>query len=509
MLKVETIEQIRRAYYVEEKSIRQIAREQGHSRTTVRQAIEQAEPRGYRLKKPRAAPKLGPYHERIEALLAENERLPRKQRYTWQTIYEQLKAEGYEGSGSNLRQYIAQIRRGRRTPAVYLPLAYDPGEDAQVDWGEAEVVLAGERVVVQLFVMRLCYSRRLFVMAFANQQQESFFWGHVQAFGHFGGVPRRLTYDNLKTAVERVLVGKNRQEQASFIQFRSHYLFESHFCTPGQGHEKGGVEHGVGYARRNFLVPPPVVATYEDLNSYLVNQCLKDDQRQVSGQPQPIYAAWEQERPRFQPLPPHAYPCYKTLEVTLTPYSQVIVDTNRYSVPADQAAKALVVRRYPFTIEIYRPGDVSPLARHPRCFGHGQDIFDPLHYLPLLAHRPGALHHAKPIRQWRAQWPPIYEQLLTHLTEHWPEGQGLREFIRILALHQHHAAELIAQAITDAFVYGCVHLDGIALCLRLRQETQAMPASLDLTDRPALATIGHQPAELSRYDQLLGDPSCP
>lgn len=509
MLKVEQIEQIRRAYYVEEKSIRQIARDLNHSRTTVRKAIASAQPRKYTLKKERRAPVLGAYKARINELLDESERMPRKQQYTWHKIYEIIEAEGYRGSGSNLRHYIAQQRRARRTPKVYLPLAYDPGQDAQVDWGEAKVILDGEQITIQLFVMRLCYSRRIFVMAFPNQKQEAFFLGHVRAFHYFGGVPGRISYDNLTTAVRRILNGKNRQEQDGFIEFRSHYLFDSHFCTPGQAHEKGGVEHGVGYARRNFLVPLPEVTAYDQLNRYLLAQCYKDEQRQVSGQPTSIHQAWQQEQPLLRPLPAQDYPCCQTVSVTLTPYSQIIIDTNRYSVPVDQRAKALVAKVYPFRVEIYRPGDKEPIASHQRCYERQQDIFDPLHYLPLLEQRPGAFHHAKPIRQWRQQWPPLYEQLLAHLQNEWPGSRGLREFIRILRLHQSHAADLVEKAIRQALEYGCVHKDGVLLCLHQLQQPQLSLPTLDLSQHPQLQSLGTQAINLEAYNQLLGGETCP
>jgi len=510
MIKVERIEQIRRAYHIEKKSIRQIAKEMGHSRDTVSRAIDSAEPRQYTLGKPRRAPKLGPYKVQIQELVAENEKLPRKQKYTWKKIYEAIAAKGYQGSESTLRHYLSQIGWKKKKPAVYLPLEFDPGTDGQVDWGEAEVIMAGEQITVQLFLMWLNYSRRLFVMAFPNQKQEAFFLGHVRAFEHFGGLPGRLTYDNLKAAVYRVLAGKNREEQASFIQFRSHYLFESHYCTQGMGHQKGGVEHNVGYARRNFLVPLPKVASFAELNEYLLAKCLENDQRQVEGQSVTIAEAWQQEQPYLRPLPAQAYPCCTTLTVSLNPYSQVVVDTNRYSVPTNRAAPELIAKIYPFQVEIYRPGEKKPIAGHPRNYGHKQDIFDPLHYLPLLQIRPGALAHAKPIRQWRQQWPAVYETLLAKLEAQWPDGRGIREFIRVLRFHEKHPPDLIEKAIEQALSYGCVHTDGVLLCLRqLSQTSEPLPDSLDLSRHPQLQSIGNQAPNLERYNQLLGGLSCP
>lgn len=505
---MEEKEKIRRAYYIDQKSIRQIAKEFKHGRGVIRKALQSAEVEKYQLKVPRPAPVLGPYKARIDELLAENEHLPRKQQYKWHRIYQIIQKEGYQGSGSNLRHYLAQQRREKRRPAVYLPLEFEPGQDGQVDWGEADVIMAGQQVTVQLFVMRLSYSRRWFMMAFPHQKQEAFFEGHVRAFHHFGGVPHRLSYDNLKQAVQRVLVGRQRQEQSSFVAFRSHYLFESHFCTPGAGHEKGGVEHSVGYVRRNFLVPLPQVASFEELNAYLLEQCHQDDQRQVEGQSQTILAAWQQEQPALRPLPATDVKCCRQLPVSLTPYSQVIIETNRYSVPTDKATKALIAHLYPFRVEIFRPGDDQPLASHPRCYGHKQDVFDPLHYLPLLAQRPGAFAYAKPIRRWRESWPASYEQLLARLQAQWPDGRGIREFIRILQLHQHYPPELIEQAVQQALTYQCAHADGVQLCLRQLLEP-ALPAALDLSQQPHLAAVGQQPTLLSQYDQLLEDATWP
>ena len=501
MIKVEKREAIRRAYFVEEKTIRQIARECKCSRPTVRKAIASAEPEQYTLKVPRPAPVLGPYKARIDALLAENERLPRKQRYTGHKIFLTIRDEGYAGSGSSVRRYVAQRRKEKKRPKVYIPLEFDPGSDGQVDWGEAIAIIAGERVKVQLFLMRLCYSRRLFVKAFPAQKQEAFFEGHVQAFHYFQGIPHCIAYDNLKAAVRRILEGRNRQEQESFIIFRSHYLFESRFCTPGQGHEKGRVEDGVGFARRNFLVPIPKVASFEELNAHLLAACLADDQRRVDRQPMTIGEAWEMERPYLRSLPAKDFECCVSKPVTLNGFCQIEFGTNRYSVPAKKASQKLVVKAYPFRIDIL--GLDGVIASHPRCYGQKQDILDPLHYLPLLEQRPGAFDHAKPIRRWRKSWPRVYERLLTELRERWPDGRGVREFVRILKLHSDYPGELIAQAVEQALAYGCAHSDGVELCLRRLINPEAPVSSIDLSQWPQLAHVNTPVPDLRCYDQLL------
>lgn len=349
--------------------------------------------------------------------------------------------------------------------------------------------------------MRLCYSRRTFAMAFPTQRQEAFLEGHVRAFHFFQGVPHRLSYDNLTTAVQPIFTGRTRVEQQTFTAFRSHYLFTSHFCTPNQGHEKGQVEHGVGYVRRNFLVPLPAVDTFAALNELLLARCQQDDARQVHGTAAPIGSLWTAEQPHLRALPPRDFACCVTVAACLTPYSQVVFETNRYSVPVEHAARQVVLKAYPFHVEILHQDHL--IARHPRCYDRDQDVFDPLHYLALLAQRPGAFDHAKPIRRWRETWPLAYTRLLERLRTHWPDGRGIREFIRILQLHQSYPAPLIDQAIEHALTVGCVHAEGVLLCLHQLLHPEQPPPTLDLRAQPQLAQIGAQPIDLQMYEALL------
>jgi len=501
MLTVKDREAIRRAFFIEEKSIREIARGLHHSRKTIRKALASAEAERYTQTQPRPAPVLGPYKARIEALLAENEGLPRKQRYTGERICDLLEEEGYTGSRSTVRTYLAAQRKTQRRPQVYLPLEFDPGMDAQVDWGEGVAEIAGERVTVQLFYMRLNYSRRLFMMAFPTQRQEAFLMGHVEAFAFFGGVPHRISYDNLKTAVQEMGAGHTRREQEAFVQLRSHYLYASHFCTPGQGHEKGGVEHGVGFGRRNYLVPIPQVRDFGELNAQLVARCQADADRRVARQAVTIGEAWQVEQVHLKPLPQYAFDPRLTRAVTLNPYSQVIFETNRYSVPTDQVHRQLVLKAGPFTVTIQYLDTV--LATHPRSYAREQDILDPLHYLPLLEQRPGAFEHAKPLRQWRPQWPPVYEALLATLQAQDESPGGVREFIQVLKLHREHPAQQIEQAVTQALAYGCPHLEGVRLCLHALQHPETPCLPVDLAAHPELAAVAQQAPDLRRYDQLL------
>ncbi len=501
MIQVEEIEDIRRAYFLDGMSIRAIARRYKHGRTVIRRAIADPTPATYTLHQPRPKPVLGEYLGQIDELLDESDRLPRKQRYTAKKIFKLIEADGYRGSESTVRRYVRQRRQHARQAKAYLPLAFDPGQDAQVDWGTAKVDFNDNRQEVQLFAMRLNYCKARFVMAFPFQKQEAFFAGHNHAFRFFGGVSRHITYDNLKTAVYKILTGRNRQEQQSFTTFRSHYLFTSRYCNPGQPHEKGGIENDIGYAQRNFFSPIPQVSSYAELNARLQQLCRQDMQRRLRGQQQRVAELWEQEKPFLLPLPPGDYPACVSRPVKVNPYSQVVFETNRYSVPTEYVDRQLVLRAYPFDVEILAFDRI--VARHRRCFGREQDIFDPLHYLGLLAQRPGAFAHAVPLRRWRQEWPPVYERLLEAMTARWPDGRGLRDFLAILKLHRRYSHEEMERAIRKALALDAIHLDGVLLCLRQQRNPGALPTPMDLSRHPRLQGIGQQPVDVGQYDQLL------
>jgi|ERR1019366_328292 transposase len=350
----ETQEFIRRAFHLEGKAIRQIERETGHCRQAIRRIISQGQPSRSPVSSSsfRSSPIFGPFQARVDALLTENDHLPRKHRYTAHRIFEIIQAEGYRGCESRIRQDLATWKETHHPPELFLPLEFEPGQDAQVDWGEAIAILNGQRQKVQFFVMHLCSSRRTFAMCFPSQNQESFLWAHVAAFRYVGGVPHRLSYDNLTTAVKLVFDktkkrSRSRQEARAFTSFRRYSLFESHFCTPAQGHEKGGVEGSVGYTLRNFLVPLPTATSFEDLNKQVVERCLQEDLRTVAREPQSIGDAWEKERALLLPLPPCDYDCCDTVTVRLTPYSLVHYETNRYSVPVKSVRRSVTVKAYP------------------------------------------------------------------------------------------------------------------------------------------------------------------
>jgi len=501
MITVEQKEQIRRAFYIEGKSIRQIQRETGYHRQTIRQALQDSAVPKYKRKGPKSSPVLDPVKPIIDHWLAEDRNKPPKQRHTAKRIHERLTTEyGFQGAESTIRSYVGRQRKAMRTQ-VFIPLSYQPGQTGQVDFGEAQVIIAGEQLKAQLFCLRLGYSKQPFVTAVPTQAQEAFFEGHVRAFAFLGGVPRELVYDNLKAAVKRILEGHNREEQTAFVAFRSHYLFESRFCTPRKGHEKGLVEGLVGYARRNWLVPVPEFASWDELNSYLLEKCSAEGQRKLRGMETTIGEALAQERALLLPLPSRPYPCCKMHPVQPNGFGLVSFKTNRYSVPADHVHEALWLRAYVDKIEI--TNGHQTLAVHTRCYKREQDILNPLHYLPLLEQRPGAWEQATPIQQWREHWPEVYDIYLAALRERLSTTQATREFVRILRLHEGHSEQVIAQALQQALAGHCYHADGVKqIVLRLTEPTQTTPPlEAETLSVPDVGPVTWP--EVAQFDQLL------
>jgi transposase len=497
---MEEKDRIRRMVLVEGKSQRAVSRETGYSRNTVAKMLVDSQPPRYQLDKERVSPVLGPFKAIVDAWVGEDEKKVKKKRRTAKRMYDILHDEyGYRGAESTLRRYVGQARKKARHK-VYVPLAYEPGEVAQVDFGEADVVVAGEAVTAQMFLMWLGYSSSTFLKVYPGQTQEVFFDGHASSFAFFGGVPRQIWYDNLKIAVAKVLEGRNRQEQEAFISFRSHYLFEAHFCNTAAGWEKGGVEGRVGYCRRNWLLPRREFPSWEALNEYLAEQCQSEWLRQLRGRNETIGQRLAYEQEAFLPLPPMSYPCCKTVPVRANHLSLVSFGTNRYSVPVDHAHEKLLLRAYVDRVEI--SNGCQLVASHARCWGREQDVLNPLHYLPLLARRPRALHQAKPIRQWQRRWPAVFDTYWDVLQQKLPERQSTATFIRILGLCEAHPEGVIAQALEQALAHHCYEYDGVRELLRRVLEPD-LPPPLNLATRPMLKKVQVTPADLKQFDRLM------
>ena len=365
------IEYIRWLYYQQHESVRAIARKLGHSRKTVRKILALEDPREHKyprgLSKPR--PVMGPVEHIIETWLREDEGKPRKQRHTARRIYQRLKEEyGFQGSEVSVRRAVRLMKQriGEKEKTAYIPLEFVLGEAAQCDWGEAWVVLGGQLTKVHIFCMRLCASRAIFARAYLHQRQEAFFEGHRLAFEFFGGVPKRVIYDNLKTAVRKVLEGTRREEQEAFVALRSHYVFAADFINVRRANENGRVENGVGFIRRNFFVPVPEFGSLDELNAYLLRACLQYAQEnKVPGLDVTVISLWEEEKKALLPLPSRPFACCRTVHVKSDRYARVCFETNYYFVPTIFADSLLILRAYVDRVEVWRGSD-EMIARHTR-----------------------------------------------------------------------------------------------------------------------------------------------
>jgi transposase len=500
---VEQFEQIRRDHVREELSIRELARRHGVHRRAVRQALESAVAPPKRAPESRPAPKLGAYLAVIDAWIEADREAPRKQRHTARRIWQRLVAE--HGAAVSERQVCRYVRRRRRelgeVGEVFVPLATDAGIEAEVDWGEAKVRLAGELVDVHLFVMRPCFSGASFVIAFRNETQQAFLEAHVAAFEWFGGIFDLVRYDNLKAAVTQVLKGRRRVESDRFIALRSHYRYESSFCLSGQqgAHEKGGVEGEVGRFRRRHLVPVPEVESMEQLNELLEQACWQDLQRTITGHPATVGERLEMERRVLNTLPRERHDTSEEALPRVDSKALATVRTNRYSVPAGLAGLRVAARVGANDIAFWHDGQV--VARHERLPGKHQTSAQIDHYLDLLARKPGALARSLALRQERdrGDWPGCFDELWTAIAERCGRQEAARQMVDVLMLCREHPVARVELAVRGALTAGA-H-DGRAVALLARQAERPVPAALQLDAK--LAGIGAPPPDdLADYDRL-------
>lgn len=496
MVQVDEKERIRIAHFLQGMSIREIAREMNHSRKTVRNALRDPSPPVYTRKNPSPAPVIGAVKEIIKQWLGEDADRPRKQRHTAHRIYERLRDEhGFIGAESTVRRHV-RAERGKKTES-FIPLCFDPGQDAQADFGDAEVVMDDKEVEVQLFMMRLSNSHRAFVMALPFQKQEAFLSAHVRAFDFFGGVPRRISYDNLTAATTRGVRGDKRREIDTFIAFRSHYLFESHFCNPGEPHEKGQVENLVGYARRNWLVPLPRVKDFDELNAYLYRKCLEEDRHVVSGMRQSIGEMFEAEKSKLLPLPKRHYECFRLHPVRSNKMSIVHFENNSYSVPEEHSSRNLFLKAYVDRVEISDARKV--IIAHKRLLGKGEESLCVAHYLEGLGRKPGAIEYAKPIK--RSEFAPVYARFLERLKSEQPDAAARRSFIKVLELTAAYPESVVAEAMEMALLYGTCDPDAVKNLLdQFDKETRSIGEAA-LHD--GIPEVHVEVRDTSHFDKLL------
>jgi len=486
------------------KSKKWIAEEFGLSRNTVAKYLEHPEPPEYRIRQARARPVASKWEEHVRLILAEDQDAPRKQKHTAKRIFDRLVSEqGYDGSERTIRALVASLRSNASSRA-FVPLVFAPGKDAQVDFGESYVDFNGVRTKLYGFEMRLNYSRRKFQMYFRSPNMESFLEAHVQAFQFFGGVPERISYDNLGLAVVSVGKGRERKLTKSFKRLMGYYSFSANFCTPGKrgAHEKGGVESGIGYSRRNWMVPVPKCASMDDLNERLIEKCVTDGGRMVAGQTQTIDEAFAVESPLLLALPPAPFDSgVRKSSCFVDSYQTVVLEGNRYSVPTRFVGKPLWFRAYWNRIQIGTGGEV--VVEHLRSYADGEYVLLPEHYFDLLERRPQAVAYARPLLQ--ADWPPNYWQCYKEMSAALGLSRAGKDFVRILRCHAQYGADRTSSAIEEARLAGALNADVVVQILDRARLTQTMVEPLDVSDRPELASVTVALLETNEYQKLLGE----
>lgn len=498
VLSVNTRALIRRMVLVDGISQREVAKRLGHSRNSVADAVASAEPRQYSLTVPKPRPVLEPVLPIIRQWLADDRKQHRKQRHTAVRIYERLRDE-YKFTGSRRTvSDIVKLLRSENTPQeVFVPIEHQPGAEVQIDWGEAQVILNGKATTVMLFCARLAYSKATFVRAYLRQDQPSFLDGHVHLMNYLGGVPTTLAYDNLKSAVIKVM-GRERQLNRKFVELRSHYLFQSRFCNVAKGNEKGHTENAVKRAQRNYLTPPPSITSIEKLNEHLLKCCCADLAR-VDKQCKRTYGELlQQERAVFSQLPASEFQPSIQRAARVDRYATVQHEETRYSVPSQHACKHSIIRVGADTVEVIIENQV--VVKHMRA-DRGCWVLELEHYLPVLERKPGLLDSGKAFV--KASFTSA-ERLLRSELEYRYQADGTKRFLQILMLSKEHAFPLVREAIENCVKARLYHEEAVRLELErlTTSETSETKASLDVTDRPDLQVAVTGLRDLSIYDLL-------
>ena len=495
---MELYARVRRAVQVEGLSEREAAREFGIARETVRKMLRYSIPPGYRRQQPVRRPKLEAWIGIIDQILKEDQVRPVKQRHSAQRIWQRLRDEyGFGGCYTIVKDYVRQQKRSQRE--MFVPLAHPPGH-AQVDFGEALVVIAGQQQKAHYFCLDLPQSDDCFVMAFPAETTEAFLEGHVQAFAYLGGVPQTILYDNTKLAVAQILGDGRRRRTQAFSELQSHYLFAERFGRPGKGNDKGKVEGLVGYARRNFLVPVPRCASWQELNAQLIEQCQKRRERRLRGHEQTIGERLQKDAETLLPLPPAPYePCEKRT-TRVSSLSLVRYRSNDYSVPTAYGYRDVLIKGYVHEVVICSGSEV--IARHQRSYEREDMIFDPLHYLALLERKSNALDQAAPLVGW--QLPEEFMQL-RRLLEARLDKRGKREFVQVLRLLETFSLAEVAHAVRQSLQLGAISFDAVKHLLLCHIERR--PAQLDLECYPHLPLAQVASTAASDYLSLLAGES--
>jgi len=499
---VELFEQIRREYEHGTGTIQGVAKKLGIHRRMVREALANALPRE-RKSAVRARPKLTPAIPFIEAIVEADQKAPRKQRHTAHRIWCRIRAEMPEVQvcEATIRRYVRQRKMELRLVGQepFVPQSYRLGQEGQVDWYEAYADIGEEREKACVFCMRSMASGGAFHCAFPHASQQAFLEAHERAFAYFGGVFEKLRYDNLTSAVKRILRGHQREETTRFIAFRSHWGFESEFCTPGEGHEKGGVEGEGGYFRRNHLVPVPKVGSWEELDALLRECSRNDEQRTIGERTETVGAGMIRERGHLKSLK-------EGFDLAAIHYPKVNASrcvrvlTNFYSVPLPVGLE-VQVKVHSAYVEIWHQGEC--VARHERCFKRQQKVLNLEHYLDVLSKKPGAFAGSTALEQWRAQghWPASFDRFWEALKQRRGKQPGTRAMIDVLLLGRPYGYPFLKEALEKALELSCFDVEAVRLLLATERSGKREPA--EAVEVGALRAYDRPQPTTQNYDQLL------
>ena len=495
MLIVETIRKIRLAFFAQGKPIKMICRELRLSRKVVRKVVRSKATEFHYEREAQPLPKIGPWIDQLDELLLANEAKAARERLTLIRLFEELRARGYAGGYDAVRRYARRWskKRGVSIAAAYVPLSFAPGEAYQFDWSHEVVVLNGVTVVVKAAHVRLCHSRMMFVRAYPRETQEMVVDAHDRAFALFKGACQRGIYDNMKTAVKTILVGKARVYNRRFLQMCSHYLVDPVACTPASGWEKGQVENQVGLVRERFFTPRLRFKNLDELNAWLVDKSIAyaKTHRHPELTDQTIWEVFEAERPKLVPYAGR-FDGFHEVPASVSKTCLVRFDNNKYSVAASAVGRPVEVHAYADRIVIRQDGQI--VAEHLRSFGRGATLYNPWHYVPVLARKPGALRNGAPFKDWVL--PAAMERVRRKLAS---VADGNRQMVDILAVVLTDGLAAVEAACAEALTHG-VHSADVVLNILARQRDPTPPATI-LT--PAALTLRHAPlADCARYDNL-------
>lgn len=493
MLTVETVGRIRRAHFVQGRSVREIARDLKVSRNTVRKVIRSGESAFAYEREAQPYPKLGAWMADLDRLLDANDKKPLREQLRLTRIFDEVRRLGYEGGYDAVRRHARKRREAKPSTDAYVPLSFAPGEAYQFDWSHEIVVLAGVTTKVKVAQMRLSHSRMAFVRAYPRESQEMVFDAHDRAFQFFHGACARGIYDNMKTAVETVFLGKDRAFNRRFLQMCSHYLVEPTACSPAAGWEKGQIENQVGNVRERLFLPRLRFASYDELNAWLIEQCIA--YAKAHSHPElkdhTIWQVFEAERPRLIGYV-GPFDGFHAVPAAVTKTCLVQYDTNKYSVMAKAVGRPVDVHAYAERIVIRQDGEI--VGEHPRCFKREQTILNPWHYVPVLARKPGALRNGAPFKAWPLPGALGKVRQKLRMT---PDGD--RQMADILTAVLDDGLTAVEAACAEALSAGPCSADVILNILARRQ--QPAPPVTILT--PDALRLCHEPlADCARYDTL-------